>query len=244
MAARMKTITELSGTLIRKAAAAIAEAKRSLPKEASPAAAETAPAPVAEAPAADASAPAPAPSPEAPTADAAATGADAGGGETATATAPAAPAAAPAGRRTSAPVEEVETDAAKAAFDAAVAEATGLSGDRLARLRDAVKAAGRQVEDVRLVRVFGAEEPVTGAKTLNGFQYLVDLAPTSMRQDFGSPKKDRFGGRGGRGGGGGGGGKGAPASGGFSMDAMKEDRKGQRGCPGGRGGRRGGGPKR
>jgi len=42
MAARMKTLTELSGITIRKAAAAIAAAKRSLPREEPPAAAEAA----------------------------------------------------------------------------------------------------------------------------------------------------------------------------------------------------------
>lgn len=132
------------------------------------------------------------------------------------------------------PVDEPpESEAQKAALDAAVTEATGLSGERLARLRDAVRAAGRQVEDVRLVRVFGPEEPVHGAKVLNGFQYLVDVAPASMRQDGASPKKERSGRGGDRGRGGGG--KGAPASGGFSMDSVKEDRKAQRGHSRGRG---------
>jgi hypothetical protein len=138
-----------------------------------------------------------------------------------------------------------------------VAEATGLSGDRLSRLRDAVKAAGRRTDDVRLVRVFGPEEPVPGAKTINGFQFLVDHAPASMKQVAAPGGKER-GGRGGRGGGGGGGrggggggkgggDKGAPTSGGFSMDSLREDRKnergGGRGRPGGRpgGGRPGGG---
>jgi hypothetical protein len=223
----MKTLTELSGTLVRKAAAAIAEAKRSLPTPEAPPAAET-------------------PAPDAPAPEAPAEAADAGAA-TATPPAAAAPASPPA--RKEPPADEVESETVKAALDAAVAEATGLSGDRLARMRDAVKAAGRQVEDVRLVRVFGPEEPVPGAKSLNGFQYVIDLAPTSMRQQH-APKKERFGGRGGggRGGGGGGGGKGAPASGGFSMDALREDRKGQRRGPGGPGGGRGkpggGGPKR
>ncbi len=210
MAAAMKTLTELSGIVVRKAAAAIAEARRSLPRE--------------EAPAAPAAPPAGAP-PDA-TPDAAAPAAEA-------APAPKGP-----------PSEPAESEAVKAALDAAVAAATGLSGDRLDRLRDAVKAAGRHVEDVRLVRVFGPEEPVPGAKSLNGFQYLVDHAPASMRQDATPPRKDR-GGRGGGGGGrggGGGGGKGAPATGGFSMDSLKDDRKGQRsGAPRGK---PGGGPRR
>jgi len=130
----------------------------------------------------------------------------------------------------------------KAALDAAVAAATGLAGDRLARLRDAVEVVGGRVEDVRLVRVFGAEEPVPGAKAHNGFQYVVDMAPASMRQDWAPKKEKRFGGggKGGAGKGGGSGGKGAPASGGFSMDSLKDDRKGSRGPGGGGRGRPGG----
>lgn len=228
MAAPMKTLTELSGITLRKAAAAIAEAKRSLPREEAPVVAEAA-APVAP--------------PEVTPVEPAAPLAE---GEVAPAAAvveaaPPPPAARPAAR----PVEEVESEAAKTAFDEAVAAATGLSGDRLARLRDAVKVVGRQIEDVRLVRVFGPEEPVPGAKTANGFQYLVDVAPASMRQAPSAHKKER-GGRGGPGGGGGGGGgggrggggggKGAPTSGGFSMDSLRDDRKGQKsGAGGGRG---------
>lgn len=208
----MKTLTELNGTLIRKAAAAIAEARKSLPKEAPPAP------PVAEA-AAEA----------APAAD----GAEAAPAEAAAPeAAPAAPEAAPAGA----------SEAAKAAIEAAAAAATGLAGDRLARLVDAVEVVGGRVEDVRLVRVFGAEEPVTGAKALNGFQYLVDMAPASMRQDWSVKKEKRFGGRGG--GKPGGGGKGAPTTGGFSMDSLKDDRKGSRGPGGGGRGRPGGGSPR
>jgi translation initiation factor IF-2 len=220
----MKTLTELSGITLRKAAAAIAAAKRSLPREEPPAAVEAA-AP----PAPPEAAPAPAEG-EAPPAVEAAAPAEA----SPTPPAPARPAK---------PAEEVESEAMKATFDAAVAAETGLSGDRLDRLRDAVKAVGRHIDDVRLVRVFGIEEPVAGAKTVNGFQYLVDVAPASMRQvpTMQKEKRGRGGPGGGGGRGGGGGGKGAPTSGGFSMDSLKEDRKGQRSGPGGRGGRPGGG---
>ncbi len=137
----------------------------------------------------------------------------------------------------------------KAALDEAVAKATGLSGDRLQLVRDALRAAGRRTEDVRLVRVFGPEEPVPGAKTVGGHQYVVDLFPASMKQTVGGGREDRGrrGGRGGGGGGrggGGGGGRGAGggkagATGGFSMDSLREDRKNERG--GGRFGRPGGG---
>jgi len=223
----MKTLTELSGTLVRMAARAIQEAKRSLPRE-EPPVAEAAPAeaPPAEAAPADATA-----AEAAPAAPAEGSPAE-GGGE-----AKRSPARAKAR-------EEEETEAVNAALDAAVAAATGLSGDRLARLRDAVKASGPRTDDVRLVRVFGMEEPVAGAKTIGEFQYLVDHSPASMAQTQ-AAKKERGGRGGGPGGGGGrpgGGGKGAPTSGGFSMDSLRDDRKGSRGGgkPGG-GGRGGGG---
>jgi len=226
----MKTLTELSGILVRKAAAAIAEAKRTLPKAAPAVVEAPPPAPVEAAPAPVEGEAAAAPAAE---------------GEAA---APAAPAPASPPKAKGPPAEVPETEEVKAILDAAVTAATGLSGDRLARLRDAVEVTGRRIDDVRLVRVFGPDEPVPGAATRNGFQYVVDLAPASLRQVT-EPKRDR-GGRGGRGGGGGGGGgagggggKGAPKSGGFSMDAMKDDRKGQRSGPGGggRGGRPPGG---
>jgi translation initiation factor IF-2 len=203
----MKTLTELSGILIRKAAAAIDQVERSLPRPKAPAVAAE---PPPESPAEASAAPVPA-QPDVPVA------------------------------RQGRPEDQAESEEAKVALDAAVAAATGLSGDRLARLRDAVKAVGGRVEDVRLVRVFGPEEPVAGAQTLNGFQYVVDLAPASMRQDGALPKKERFGRGGDRGRGGGG--KGAPKSGGFSMDSLKDDRKGQRGGPRGRG-KPGGGTQR
>jgi translation initiation factor IF-2 len=136
----------------------------------------------------------------------------------------------------------------KAVLDEAVANATGLSGDRLAMLRDALEAVGRRTEDVRLVRVFGADEEVPGATAIGGRQYVVDYFPASMKQVAGSSKDDRGrrggGGRGGGGGGRGGGGRGAKAgtTGGFSMDALRDDRKGGgRGRPGGGARPRGGG---
>src|SRR5512133_1027998 len=153
----MKTLTELNGTLIRTAAAAIAEAKRSLPREEPPAAPE--PVQPTEAPAA-----AEAPAVAEPAADAAPEAAVA------------APAKAEKAAKRAEPAEEVESDAVKAALDAAVEKATGITGDRLARLRDAVKAVGNRTKDVRLVRVFGPEEPVNGAKALGGFQYVVDFS--------------------------------------------------------------------
>jgi translation initiation factor IF-2 len=255
----MKTLTELSGTLIRTASAAIADARRSLPKEEKPVAApaEAPPAIAASAAAPPAEAPGEVPSADAPPAEAPPAPESASGDQPAAPAAESvaapAPAATPPKPRGQKPAQEPESEAVKAIFDAAVATATGLSGDRLALLRAAVEAAGRRAEDVRLVRVFGPEEPVPGATAIGGHQYLVDYFPASMKQVVGSSRDDR-GGRGGRGGGrggpGGGGGRGAKggsATGGFSMDSLREDRKNERGGGRGRpaGGRRpGGDPKK
>ena len=141
----MKTLTELSGTLVRTAAAAVAEARRSLPREEER---PVTPAVVVEPPAVEQAAP-----PEA-------------------AATPAAPAPAP----------DAESETVKAILDDAVAKATGCSGDRLAMLRDAVRTIGRRAGDVRLVRVFGVEEPLRGAQVVGERQYLVDYLPTSMKQ--------------------------------------------------------------
>ncbi len=212
----MKTLTEISGSVIRAAAAAIAEARRSLQTSDKPAEAAVA-------------APAPQPA-EGAVADVA--------GGAAPSTPPTAPAVAPTTER------EEESEVVKAALDEAVAKATGYSGDRLAMLRAAVQAAGRRSEDVRLVRVFARDEELRGAQVIGERQYVVDLFPPSMKQDAGAGKDERD--RGGRRGGGrGGGARGAKGStsGGFSMDSVREDRRNERGGGRGRpgGGRRPGG---
>ncbi len=240
----MKTLTELSGTLVRTAAAAVAEARRSLPREETPvtpavvvasAPAETA---APDAPA-DALADAPAASPEAVV-------------EAPTEAAPAAEAApveaAPAEAAPAEPAPKLDPDAesetVKAILDDAVAKATGCSGDRLVMLRAALKAVGRRTGDVRLVRVFGVEEQLRGAQLIGERQYIVDLLPSNMKQAPTAHKDEKGRGKGrggGRGGGGGGGDRGAKGSttGGFSMDSLKDDRKNDRG-----GGRSGGGPRK
>lgn len=197
----MKTLTEISGTLVRSAAAAIAEARRSLPREETPV---TPAVVVGEAPAEGAEPAADAPAVAAP--------------------AEPAPKLDP----------DAESEAVKALLDEAVAKATRCSGDRLEIIRAAVKAAGRRTSDVRVVRVFGVEEPLRGAHVIGERQYVVDLMPSSMQQvaDAHRKEKGRGGGKGGgRGGGGGGGDRGSKGStsGGFSMDAVKDDRKGNRG---------------
>ncbi|HZR07706.1 MAG TPA: translation initiation factor 2 [Myxococcales bacterium] len=138
-------------------------------------------------------------------------------------------------------VLETETSAVKETLDKAVGEATGTTGERLDRLREAVKAAGRQADRVRLVRVFGAEEEVQGAKKIGGHQYVVDLMPQSMKQSF--ERDDRAGKRGPRRPSGGGK-KGAEGSleGSFSMESVMQDRRTERGPGGGRGGPGGGRP--
>src|SRR5438067_317751 len=142
---------------------------------------------------------------------------------------------------------EAETSAVKELLDKAVGEATGTTGERLDRLREAVKATGRQAERVRLVRVFGADEQVQGAKRIGDHQYVVDLMPQSMKQSF---ERDERGGRRGPRRPSGGGKKGAEGSleGSFSMESVMQDRRNERGPggtgrgrgPGGRGGPGGG----
>jgi hypothetical protein len=231
----MKTLTELSGSLIRTAAAAVAEARRSLPREETPV---TPAVVVAMPPPTEAEAP---PPPE-PAAEA---------------SSPAEAAAAPAEPQVAAvpaPAPkldpDVESETVKAILDDAVAKATGCSGDRLTMLRAALKAVGRRTGDVRLVRVFGVEEQLRGAQVIGEHQYVVDLLPSNMKQvaDSHRDEKGRGRGRGGRGGGGGGGGgdRGAKGSttGGFSMDSLKDDRKNERGGRSGGGPRKPGGPGR
>jgi len=142
-------------------------------------------------------------------------------------------------------VLETESSAVKEILDKAVAEATGTTGDRLARLRDALQAVGRQADRVRLVRVFGSEEEVQGAKKIGEHQYVVDLMPQSMKQSY---ERDEKGGRRGPRRPSGGTKKGAEGSleGSFSMESVMQDRRneragggGGRGRPG-RGGRPGG----
>jgi len=139
---------------------------------------------------------------------------------------------------------EAENSAVKELLDKAVADATGTSGDRLARLRDALKAVGRQADRVRLVRVFGSEEEVQGSKKIGEHQYVVDLMPQSMKQSF---ERDERAGRRGPRRPSGGGKKGAEGSleGSFSMESVMQDRRSERSGPGGRGrgpGGRGGKP--
>ena len=240
----MKTLTELSGSLVRMAAAAVAEVRRSLPKEEEKpftpavvvaASADPAQAAATEAAPETAAAPLADPLEVAPPAEEGAEAIAPGETAEAAAIAPAAPAK-------KAEVE-TESETVKALLDDAVAKATGCTGDRLGMLRAAVTIVGRRTGDVRLVRVFGVEEPLRGAQTVGEHQYVVDYLPSNMKQvaDAHKDEKGRGKGRGGGRGGGGGdrGAKGA-ATGGFSMDSLRDDRKNARGG----GGRPGGGPRK
>ena len=234
----MKTLTELSGSLVRTAAAAVAEARRSLPRDEAP----VTPAVVVAPPATDEAVPA---APDAPSEAA---------DEAAPPVAPEQPAegAEPAAAASPAPAAKLDPDAesetVKAILDDAVAKATGCSGDRLVMLRAAVKAVGRRAGDVRLVRVFGVEEQLRGAQVIGERQYIVDFLPSNLKQvaDAHRSEKGRGKGGGGRGGGGGGGDRGAKgaSTGGFSMDSLKDDRKNERGGRSGGGPRKPGGPGR
>jgi translation initiation factor IF-2 len=141
--------------------------------------------------------------------------------------------------------QAAETSAVKEILDKAVSEATGAQGDRLERLREAVRASKRQTDRVRLVRVFGSEEPVNGATRIGEFQYVVDLMPHSMKQNF--ERDEKAGRRGPRRPSGGGKQKEGSLEGSFSMESVAQDRRnerstggGGRGKPGGRGGPGGG----
>jgi hypothetical protein len=138
-------------------------------------------------------------------------------------------------QKPSGPVEEAETEVAKAALDDAVSKATGTTGDRLARLREALRAVGSRAERVRLVRVFSGEEAVQGATKIGEHYFIVDLMPQSMKQEF---KTDERAGGGRRGprrpSGGGAKGKEGSLEGSFSMESVMQDRKNERPAGGGR----------
>ena len=234
----MKTLTELSGSLVRTAAAAVAEARRSLPREETPVtpAVVVAPPPEAEA------------SPASP--EAVAEAAPVTEVSVEPAPEPVTEASPPAEVAPAAPAPKLDPDAesetVKAILDDAVAKATGCSGDRLVMLRAAVKAVGRRTGDVRLVRVFGVEEQLRGAQVIGERQYIVDFLPTNMKQVADAHRSEKGRGKGGGGRGGGGGDRGAKGSttGGFSMDSLRDDRKNDRGGRSGGGPRKPGGPGR
>jgi hypothetical protein len=122
----------------------------------------------------------------------------------------------------------VDGEATKVAFDAAISAASGVSGERLDRLREALEVVGTNTADVRVVRVYAGDEPVAGAKKHGAHQYIVDSMPQSMKQVSARPEKPRAG-RGDRD-------RGpkraeGSLSGGFSMDSIKEDRGGSRRGP-------------
>src|SRR5690606_19628656 len=95
-----------------------------------------------------------------------------------------------------APVEPVaaapvgDSDEVKAVLEEAIGKETNTSGDRLKRLREALEAVGKDPSEVRLVRVFSAEEPLNGARQVGEHQFVIDLLPKSMKQNFSAPGKE------------------------------------------------------
>lgn len=202
----MKAITEFSGTIIRLAAKAAGEARKSLPTQPAPAA----PAPV-----------------EAVEAPAEATEAPAEATEATEAPVEAAPAA-PVG-------DSDETKAALEAAIGQETNISGDRLVRLREALEAVGEKTADVRLVRVFPL-GEGDLLKGAKKVGEHQFVIDLMPKDMKQSFGAPGKDDRGGRGKKRGGGGRGGPEraeGPLDGGFSMDSVKNDRGGRRG-PGGR----------
>ncbi|HVV16934.1 MAG TPA: hypothetical protein VHH90_06995, partial [Polyangia bacterium] len=76
----------------------------------------------------------------------------------------------------------------------------GITGDRLARLMEALDVIRDRADNVRLIRVMSGEDPPPAAKKQGDFYYLVDLMPRAEpRRDRGRPGGGR--GRDDRGGG-------------------------------------------
>ena len=139
--------------------------------------------------------------------------------------APAEPAAAESAPVEAAPPEPVDFGTGPEAE--AVGAALQVQGDRLTRLMEALDVVGRRAAQVRLVRVVQGDPAPVGAQKRGEFLYLVDLMPRpqAMQRESsdgrrGGPGRDRDGGRGrggpggGRGPGGGGGrGPGGPGGG-------------------------------
>lgn len=129
-------------------------------------------------------------------------------------------------------VAQGDSDEVKAALDEAIGKATGIAGERATRLREALGVVGTDLKEVRLVRVYSAESPLSGAKVVGEHQYVVDLMPKTMKPSFGRPGHAEKGGRRGdrsqRGPGSGSRDEG-PLDGAFSMDTVKSDRGGRRG---------------
>ena len=239
----IRTLTEFSGTLIRMASKAEAAAKKALPKELAAVAPASAPADTevtaqstihkqgaGEAPHAE-------PEVEGGPGEKSESGAFSSATEAVDEELSKEKAAAAETHEAKKPETiDAETDAVKAILDVAVAEATGTKEDRLARIREAVRAVGGRADRVRLVRVYGVEEPVAGATRVGEHQYLVDLMPASMKQEFKDPRDDKNAKRGPRKTMGTGKPKGPEGSleGSFSMETVAADRKTERTLPGAR----------
>src|SRR5262245_47977923 len=88
-------------------------------------------------------------------------------------------------------------DAAASIEAATVGAAVGITGDRLARLLDALDVVGGKVDDLRMIRVLAGEDPPATAKKRGEFYFVIERLP----QAGGYGRRDDR--RGGRSGGGG-----------------------------------------
>jgi len=114
-------------------------------------------------------------------------------------TLPAEPAPAPAAQELDAQAPDAAQPAASAtagAYATAVGAAVGITGDRLARLLDALEVVGGRVDDLRMIRVLAGEDPPPSAKKRGEFYFVVEQMPRTG----GRGRDDRRGGRAGHGG--------------------------------------------
>ena len=172
----MKTLTELSGSLIRVAAAAVAEAKRSLPSEAKPAV-----------PAPRGAAPAPAEA-EAASADTTATADSTEGAEPGSVEAVEAP------QPTEAAVERRGQRGPRRGGRRRPRDSRAI-GSRCSVPRSRWSGGAPRMS---AWSACSARRSRSRRIAVGGHQYLVDFLPQSMKQVAGGPKDDRGGRRGGR----------------------------------------------
>ncbi|MBC8133435.1 MAG: hypothetical protein H7X95_10685, partial [Deltaproteobacteria bacterium] len=92
------------------------------------------------------------------------------------------------------PVVDPAELAANAAAAAQIEADMGITGDRLARLFEALDSVKQRVDNVRLIRVLQGENPPANARKVGEHYYVADLMPQ------GQGRRDDRGDRGGRGG--------------------------------------------
>ncbi len=73
----------------------------------------------------------------------------------------------------------------------AVSAALNVTGDRLARLMEALAVVGKRVSQVRLVRVLSGEKPMEGVEKRGDFYYAIDLQPRQAPRGRDDRRGDR-----------------------------------------------------